>query len=224
MLVSVLDGHRLWAPYYDETCNPLLALETRILPDLLPPVAAQCFLDVACGTGRWTGYLSRRGARVFGVDLCEEMLARAEKKQCARGYSVIGDVAYLPFRSNFADTVLCSFAAGYFPCISVAVAEMARTAKQGARVIVSDLHPAAIAAGWTRSFRVGDDRYEIEHFAPSLNTICEAGKRAGLQLYLQTDFCFGDPERGYFRAAGKEQLYREICGKPAVWVGMWKKA
>ena len=169
-------------------------------------------------------YLSRRGACVFGADICTEMLAQAEKKQHSRGRSVIADIVQLPFPDNFADIVLCSFAAGYFPCLQSALTEMARTAKRQARVIISDLHPAGMSAGWTRSFRLGGALYEIEKFTPSVAEICEAGDRAGLQLYMESEFCFGEREHHYFRNAGKECLYQELCGKPAIWVGVWKKA
>jgi ubiquinone/menaquinone biosynthesis C-methylase UbiE len=224
MLVSALEGHRLWAPHYDRCKNPLLALETRVLSERLWPVASRCFLDVACGTGRWMDYLCQRGARAFGVDLCAEMLAQAESKQRFRGRLVIGDILRLPFKSNFADVVLCSFAVGYFPHLDVAVAEMARTAKPGGRVIISDLHPAGVSAGWTRSFRLGADVYQMEHFAPSVDEICGAGERAGLQRYMRTEMCIGDPELPYFRAAGKENIYRQLCGRPAIWAGIWTKA
>src|ERR1700761_357969 len=169
-------------------------------------------------------YLSHRGACVFGADICGEMLAQAEKKQHSRGRSVIADIAQLPFPDNFADIVLCSLAAGYLPSIQSALAEMARAAKREGRVIISDLHPAGMSSGWTRSFRLGGNVYELENFSPSVAEICAAGDRAGLRLYMQSEFCFGEPERHYFREAGKEHLYRGLCGQPAIWVGVWKKA
>lgn len=223
MLISALAGHQRWAPHYDSHPNPLLSLETRILSELLSPIAFQCFVDVACGTGRWMTYLRRRGARVFGVDLCPEMLAEAQRKPLARGRSVVGDAARLPFPSGGADAVLCSFAAGYLAHLQSALTEMARIAKAGARVIVSDLHPEGVSAGWTRSFRLGAELYEMEHFSPSLEAIRAAGHCAGLTLQMQIEACFSEPERPHFRAAGKEHLYLNLAGVPAVWIGIWTK-
>jgi ubiquinone/menaquinone biosynthesis C-methylase UbiE len=224
MLVSALEGHQRWAPHYDSHPNPLLSLEMRVLSELLPPIACQCFLDVACGTGRWMTYLRQRGAHVFGVDVCAEMLAAAQRKPLARGRSVVGDATRLPFPSGAADTVLCSFAVGYLADLQSAVSEMARAAKPGARVIISDLHPEGVSNGWTRSFRLGAQVYEMEHFGPSLEQLRAAGQAAGLKPRMQIESCFGEPERPHFRAAGKEHVYFSLSGVPAVWFGIWTKS
>ncbi len=164
MRMSALEGHRLWASSYDSTLNPVLALETRMLKQLLCPVASTCFIDVACGTGRWMTYVRRQGAKVFGIDFCAEMLAEAERKPELSGRSALAEASRLPFRSRIADIVLCSFAAGYLPHLNRALAEMAIILKPRGKLIISDLHPAAISAGWTRSFRRGDLVIEMQHY------------------------------------------------------------
>jgi malonyl-CoA O-methyltransferase len=223
MLISSYEGHRLWAPHYDTQVSPVLALEARVLSDLLPPIASRCFVDVACGTGRWMAFLRQRGATVFGVDLCPEMLAEARVKQQLRGRSILADAANLPFRTGVADVTLCSFAAGYLAHLHRTVFEMARVTKPGGRVIISDLHPAGVAAGWKRSFQISTSVYELNHFAPSVDELLAAGKTAGLQLYLQIENCFGEIDRPQFRAAGREHILRDLAGIPAVWIGIWKK-
>jgi ubiquinone/menaquinone biosynthesis C-methylase UbiE len=223
MFVSPIEGHRLWAPHYDADCNPLLALENRMLRRLLAPIHARCFLDVACGTGRWMAYLAEKGGRVFGVDICAAMLAQAATKSILSGRSIQADAALLPVAAGIADTVLCSFAAGYLPDLKRAIAEMTRAVKKGGRVIVSDLHPAGVAAGWTRSFRLGEEVYEMQHFAPSVEEFRAAAQIAGLRCYSRLDAHFEEPERRYFRSAGKERMYAQLASVPAVWIGIWTK-
>ncbi len=223
MVVSAQEGHRLWAQTYDTALNPVLALESRTLADLLCPVSGGCFIDVACGTGRWMQYLGKRGACAFGVDLSAEMLAQADGKRALRGKLVLADAGGLPFRDYAADATICSFAASYFPSLKQAVAEMARITRRGGQVIVSDLHPAAISAGWTRSFRLGEFVYEMEHSNPSLDEFLAAGYAASLQLDMQVEACLGDPERPIFRIAGKEHMFAELSRVPAIWIGIWNK-
>ena len=223
MRVWALEGHRLWASSYDLGPNPVLALESRIVADLLCPIAGKRFIDVACGTGRWTAYLGEHGASPFGADACLDMLAQAGQKRFLRGRLVRADAGGLPFRAGIADVVLCSFAAAYFPCLKAAVEEMARVTRKGGRIILSDLHPAGISAGWTRSFRLGSSVYEMEHSNPSLDEFRTAAQDAGLHLHMQVEAAFGAPERLIFRAAGKEHKFAELSTVPAIWIGIWNK-
>lgn len=223
MRMSALEGHRLWAPGYDSTLNPVLALETRMLKQLLCPIASTCFIDVACGTGRWMTYVRQQGAKVFGIDFCTEMLTEAEKKPELSGRSALAEASRLPIRARVADIVLCSFAAGYFPYLNRAVAEMARILKPQGKLIISDLHPVAVSAGWTRSFRRDDLVVEMEHYHPSIDEFQSASEGAGLQLRIQIESGFGDPERSLFITAGKEQNFENVSAIPAVWIGVWDK-
>jgi malonyl-CoA O-methyltransferase len=223
MLVSPIEGHRLWAPSYDARPNPLLSLETRMLSGLLDSVASLRVIDVACGTGRWMDRLSRLRAQVFGIDACAQMIAEAARKPNLRGALLLADAGALPFGPETADITLCSFAIGYIADLTGALAEMARITKRSGAVVISDLHPSAAAAGWTRSFRSGNTVYRIEHFNRSSGRLCREARRAGLELELQAEGFFGEPERAAFLAAGKADIFAELSRVPAVWVGIWKR-
>jgi hypothetical protein len=100
---------------------------------------------------------------------------------------------------------------------------MARITRPGGAVAISEFHPEAVAAGWTRSFRAGGTAYRIEHYDRSGEQLrCEA-RRAGLEIEVQLDEHFGEPERAIFRAAGKAGVFDAARGIPAVWIGIWKK-
>jgi ubiquinone/menaquinone biosynthesis C-methylase UbiE len=223
MRVSPLEGHRLWAPTYDQALNPVVALEGRLLSDQLCPIEGKRFIDVACGTGRWMTHLHQHGASVFGADASAEMLLQAHGKRVPCGRLVQADAESLPFRDRAADVTLCSFSAAYFSSLKAAVAEMARITASGGRVVLSDLHPSGIAAGWTRSFRIRGSVYEMEHGNPSLDEFRAAGRDANLQLQVQFEASFGAPERLIFRAAGKAHIFSDLERIPAVWIGIWKK-
>jgi len=222
MRVSPLEGHAIWASHYDTEPNPLLALETRTLCRFMEPIPLRRFVDVACGTGRWMSYLHARGGDVLGSDACEPMLKVADNKRGLRGKCVVADATLLPFPRRFANVTLCSFAAGYVPDLARLVYQLAAVTRYGGRVIVTDLHPAAITAGWTRSFRVGTIVYEIEHVVHSEEQLFAAGKCAGLRLETHLQASFGEPERVLFERAGKGELFDQVSATPAVWIGVWR--
>lgn len=218
MRVSALEGHRIWAASYETTPNPLLALEARILPEKIGRVALKQVVDVACGNGRWAARIAESGANVLGVDFCAEMLERAAPN--LRGRLVLADAGWLPLSPEIADLTICSFALGYFPDLDRAFSEIARITKYEGRFVLSDMHPEAVAAGWTRSFRAGGLKYEMEHFGYSLEEIRSAARK-NFQLESEVDGYFGDPEKTIFEMAGKD--FAETAKVPAVWIASWRR-
>jgi SAM-dependent methyltransferase len=224
MRVPAIEGHRNWAGSYDALPNPLLGLEARILLERLSPQACSRFLDVACGTGRWMRLAHQRGWKVAGVDFCREMLLEAARKPGLAGCLSLADAGSIPIVDGAADLTLCSFAMGYLAFPLRAVAEMARVACRGGRVVITDLHPCALAAGWTRSFRSNGEVYEIDHYQHPVEFWESAAESAGLKLDWRIDACFGEPEREIFRRAGKDSVFPELSRIPAVLAMAWTKS
>jgi ubiquinone/menaquinone biosynthesis C-methylase UbiE len=222
MRISSLEAHSIWAASYDTTPNPLLALERRVLQDLLRVATAMRVVDVACGTGRWAAWFQERGATVVGIDACMEMLARAPAP--LRGRFALARAEDLPLACDIADLTLCSFAAGYFFGLDRAIAEMARMTRSGGSVVIADLHPAAVATGWNRSFRAAGRIYELEHCGYLVADFIGAAEKAGLHLAAEIHAHFGEPERPFFEMAGRPERFAQVTDVPAIWVGSWRKA
>jgi malonyl-CoA O-methyltransferase len=221
--VTAIEGHRNWAASYDVGPNPLLALETRLLLERLSPTPPVRFIDVACGTGRWMERAQNWGSRVFGIDFCPEMLLQASRKRGLPGCLALADACCVPLADSSADLTLCSFALGYLPSPQQAIAEMARVSCAGGRVVVADLHPCALNAGWTRSFRSNGHSYEIDHYHHPNAAWEGAAEAAGLALDWRIEACFGEPERKIFREAGKDSAFLELSRIPALLAMCWTK-
>jgi hypothetical protein len=166
-------------------------------------------------------YLKTARASVFGVDASHEMLRQAERKHGLRGRSVMGNVNAMPIRNDAADLAICSFTFGYLAVVETALLELARIAR---RIIVSDLHPDAVRAGWTRSFRAGDRVHELRHYEHPIAELDECARRAGLRRAWRVEASFGDPERSIYQRAGKESVFESVCLIPAVLVTAWNRA
>jgi ubiquinone/menaquinone biosynthesis C-methylase UbiE len=224
MRVSARDGHRLWAEVYDSGPNPVVALERRSMAGVLKPLQTGTTVDVACGTGRWLLSLQQAGSDVFGCDACEEMLSAAQKISPLRGRVALADAEQIPFRGSIADLVLCSLSLGYFHNLDRVFSEFARASKPGGFIAVSDLHPRALASGWTRSFKLGDKLYEVEHHRRAVQEVRSAASSAGLRLAFFTEPRFGAAEFEFFQRAGKGELFQTLLSTPALFIGLWKKS
>jgi len=209
--LAPIDAYRLLAQNYDTNPNPLLTLEHRTMTLLFPPMRGARVVDAAAGTGRWASFCRARGARTVAVDFCQEMLASAPRPV------VLADANRLPLPDGFADVTICAFALGYAPsCLS----ELARVTRKGGAVLVSDVHPAAIRRGWTRSFRYGSEVIEVAHHSYALSDLVAAS----LKLDFLMERRFGLPERDVFASAGKLASFEEAARHPAIFVARWTKA
>ena len=113
-----------------------------LLGVLQPPVDAQ-ILDLACGAGRHSHALMRRGLKnLVAFDLSEELLAlaaRETRKDKRAPLYIRGDMRRLPFRRSF-DIILSMFTSfGYFEDEeqdALVLKGMARALKAGGRVVL----------------------------------------------------------------------------------------
>jgi malonyl-CoA O-methyltransferase len=218
--IGAREGYRLWSAAYDDAPNALLALEMRTLSVRLGDVRGQRILDAGSGTGRWMQWAQARGAYVFGIDACHEMVLKAEQKAGLGGRSALADVRGIPLRDNAVDCAICSFTMGYLPSPGSVLRELARVSRC---VIVSDLHPDAVRAGWTRSFRAGAQTYRFLHYEHSMAELDDCARRAGLTPCWRVEAALGEPEREIFRQAGRESVFDEVCLLPAVLITLWQK-
>ena len=186
---------------------------------MLPELRHKDALDIGCGTGRWLCTLTNLGARsVIGVDSSPEMILRARAKQSLRGHLVLADACTLPLRPQSADVMVCSFTIGHVFNIGALAGELARVARPGADIFVTDMHPDARAQGWRCAFRCADRTVEIETFVHALPDLRGSFEHERFRLVKSGDFRFGEPERRIFRAAGKHAMFEKARAMPAVLV------
>jgi SAM-dependent methyltransferase len=143
--LDVRDAYASWADTYDGP-NPLITAEQPAIGNFLDGIDAGFALDAACGTGRLTRLLDDRGHRVIALDASAEMLAHA--KENAPGAALVrGDLRRVPIEDGRVDVVVCGLALTHVPTLREPIAELARVLRPGGRLIVSDIHPVAVATG-----------------------------------------------------------------------------
>src|SRR5262249_53144819 len=79
-LENVRSGYDRWAAVYDSDGNPLQAIETPVVRELLGDVCGLDAIDLGCGPGRHSLRLAAAGARVTALDFSGGMLAQARQK------------------------------------------------------------------------------------------------------------------------------------------------
>lgn len=114
-----------------------------VLVEELEIGAGDDVVDVGCGTGNVSIQAAQAGARVTGVDLAPEMLARAGAGARSAGVELTlieGDAEALPLPDRSADVVVSSFGCMFAPRHAMAAGEIMRVLRPGGRFGV---------CGWT---------------------------------------------------------------------------
>lgn len=114
----------------------------EILTRLAAPTPADRVLDVATGTGFTAFAMAARCRSVVALDFTAGMVREARSLRDERGLAnvtfCLGDAEALPFRGEVFDLVVCRYAPHHFPNLPHAIAEMARVARRGGRVVIDD--------------------------------------------------------------------------------------
>lgn len=144
------------AEWYDQYIEERVSdhHEMVILPGvqrMLGLASGQSVLDVACGTGVLCRRLSAAGAKTFGVDASDRLVARAQSLD-PKGRYVVGDArdlaACLPHGERY-NAAACVMAIMNIEPISPVLAGVAAALSAGGAFVVVLLHPAFRAPGQT---------------------------------------------------------------------------
>jgi malonyl-CoA O-methyltransferase len=207
------DAYALWAPTYAAE-TAVSALERSAVTSLGATLEGRRLLDVGCGVGRRLEEALAAGAKVaVGVDLVPRMLAEGART----GMLAAADARALPVPDASFDVVWCRLVLGHLAELEAAYAELARVCTAGGRVIVTDFHPAAVAAGHRRTFRdQRGDVHEIEHHVHSRLAHRLAAERAGLSVLALRDVVVDESVRPFYVGAGRAEAYERQRGIPLV--------
>jgi ubiquinone/menaquinone biosynthesis C-methylase UbiE len=104
-----------------------------------------CSLDLGCGTGTYTGDISKYSKHTYAIDLCDNWIRKARNKYRSKKITFIcGDAQSLPFESQKFDIIYCYNAFYHIYDRKKAIAEAARVLKSGGELrfeVYNILHP-----------------------------------------------------------------------------------
>lgn len=195
--LSVADGYAKWAPTYHEPGNSLIRSEMECLSEVLADLSPASVLDVGTGTGRHALAFAQQGATVVGVDASPAMLAIAERKRQGLGLSNVRFVegamdSALPVLAATFDLAICALTLCHVPDLERAIALLVRAVRPGGHVVITDLHPGAVAAGLCTLFEVGTAEFAIATSSHSLSGYLDALHSEGASVVLLEERCLGE--------------------------------
>jgi ubiquinone/menaquinone biosynthesis C-methylase UbiE len=186
---QIAEAYDQWAETYDTDQNRTRDLAGKILRQVDFDLVGRNIIEVGCGTGRNTEWLTRARSGLSGLlalDFSEAMLARARARvNDSRVRFVQHDVrGKWPVADDSADVVIVMLVLEHVERLEPVFAEAARTLRAGGEMFICELHPARQLLGKQAEFTNAKTgaHTRVTAFLHATADYLEAGMSAGFKV------------------------------------------
>lgn len=137
------------------------SITKRIVSELVGDVKNKLILDCGCGTGRFLEFFTKKGSRIIGVDISENMLKIAKGKIPNVNLSR-ADIFFLPFKDSTFDVIICSQVLTHLHNYKETLLQMRRVLKDEGVIIIdirNILFPYRLFEALKRTIKKPNEEY-----------------------------------------------------------------
>lgn len=182
--MNIQDAYTRWSATYDTDRNLTRDLDQRATKHALGDLHVENLLELGCGTGKNTAFLTRVGREILALDFSSGMLRQAKSK--IRSEHVFFAVADLtkpwPCRETSFELIVCNLVLEHVEDLDAVFGEVSHSLKPGGRFFLNELHPFRQYQGTKANFRTDQEAIEIHAFTHHLSDFTEAARANGLSL------------------------------------------
>ena len=155
-----------WSATYDDVENKTRDLEKHAGQAILENIAYKNVLELGCGTGKNTAWLSERSRHHLAVDLSEEMMAKAAEKVTAKHVRFVQADITKPwnFISEKPDLITCSLILEHIEKLDFIFQHAAEALVQDGHFYLCELHPYKQYTGSKARFETEEGLQVLECF------------------------------------------------------------
>lgn len=184
------EAYRHWAEQYDINENKTRDLEALALRSILHAYEFNFSLELGCGTGKNTSWLSTKSKKHLAVDFSEEMLAFARAKNKASSIQFIK--ADLTKSWNFGvqkfDLATFSLVLEHIENLEHIFAESAKAIKTDGLLYIGELHPYKQYVGSKARFESSGEVHFPDCYTHSISEFIQTAKNNNLLLLDLNEF------------------------------------
>jgi Methylase involved in ubiquinone/menaquinone biosynthesis len=132
-----------WATTYDTDRNRTRDLDEKVLREVLGTMRVSAILELGCGTGKNTLFLSEIGEDIEAYDFSANMIERAKEKVSAKNVRFLqADITSRWTREEQSvDLIVCNLVLEHVEDLSTVFQEVHRVLRDGGLFFLSELHP-----------------------------------------------------------------------------------
>ena len=165
-----------WSATYDEVENKTRDLEKLAGQQILGALSFENILELGCGTGKNTTWLSRKAKHHQAVDLSEEMMAKAKEKITADHVHFQQADITRPwdFVVRKPDLITCSLILEHIENLEFIFQQASASLVNGGHFYICELHPYKQYSGSKARFETAEGLQVLECFIHHASDYFEA--------------------------------------------------
>lgn len=182
--MNIQDAYTRWSDTYDSDRNLTRDLDHRATQDALTGLSYQNILELGCGTGKNTSFLTAIAGQILALDFSAGMLRQAKAKiKSDHVFFVVADLTKpWPCKADSFELVVCNLVLEHIEDLDAVFAQTYRALRVGGQFFLSELHPFRQYKGTKANFRREDEAIEIHAFTHHLSDFTESARTNGLSL------------------------------------------
>jgi ubiquinone/menaquinone biosynthesis C-methylase UbiE len=195
--MDIKEGYNSWAEQYDSNANQTRDLEAVALRNALKDYHFERCLEMGCGTGKNSVFLSEIAQEVVAVDFSEAMLAKAKAKIIAAHIQFIqADILQAwDFLDGTFDLVSFSLVLEHLEQLSQVFEKLAMVTNTGSLVYIGELHPFKQYAGSKARFDSPEGQQVLTCFNHHLSDFAAAAQANGFNIIEIKEYFDADDRR-----------------------------
>ncbi len=171
------DAYNNWAKTYDTAINKTRDLEAVAIRSVLEGIEVDRIIEIGCGTGKNTQWLSGKCQYLTAVDFSQEMLQLAKNKITETNVQFQQADITTPWTFEKAGLITCSLVLEHIENIAV-VFEQAKTHLNNAGLFfVCELHPYKQLQGSRAKFEQDGNLLHLEYFIHHISDFFETARQ-----------------------------------------------
>lgn len=182
--MSIQNAYNDWSASYDTDENLTRDLDQKVTRQALADLHLESILEIGCGTGKNTVFLSQIGTRAHAIDFSEGMIEKAREKVKADNvrFSMANLTHTWPCEDEAYDLVVCNLVLEHIEDLSFIFSEAFRVLEHNGKFLINELHPFRQYEGKKARFSKDDQVTEIPAFIHHISDFLNAAFENRLRL------------------------------------------
>lgn len=169
--MSIKEAYNSWANSYDTIKNKTRDLEKIAAKQTLKNYNFSTIIELGCGTGKNTEWLTEKANSIIGLDFSQKMLNKAKDKIKSSNVKFQQADLTKPWNinDNYADLISCSLTLEHISDINFIFSEAYKKLKTKGIFFICELHPFKQYTGSKAKFEKENKIVELEVYTHNVS-------------------------------------------------------